>query len=165
MYGYHPEIHYEVEDNSTVERVPKAKDRVRRLHEMRNLLAQRLEHAVAQQAKYYNRKHKPMSFAVGDLIMLSTKNLKQKRPSKKLSHKFAGPFRIKNKVESQAYRLTLPNTYRIHNTFHVSLLKKYHHRADAKKAKSMLMAPELIDDEEQWEIEEILDKKGGRKGV
>ena len=165
MYGYHPEIHYEVEDNSTVEGVPVAKERVRWLHDMRNSLTQRLESAGAQQAKHYNRKHKPMSYAVGDLVMLSTKNLKQKRPSKKLSHKFAGPFRIEDKVGAQAYRLTLPNTYRIHNTFHVSLLEKYHHRAGDEQAESMLQAPELIDDEEQWEIEEILDRTGGRKGV
>ena len=165
MYGYHPEIHYEVEDNSAVEGVPEAKDRVRRLNEMRNSCAQRLEHAGALQAKYYNRKHKPMSYAVGDLVLLSTKNLKQKRPSKKLSHKFAGPFRIEDKVGAQAYRLTLPNTYRIHNTFHVSLLEKYHHRAGDVAAESMLQAPELIDDDEQWEIEEILDRVGGRKGV
>ena len=165
MYGYHSKIHYEVENNFTVKGMPEAKNRIRRLHEMRNLLTQRLEHAVAQQAKYYNRKHKSMSFAVDDLIMLFTKNLKQKKLSKKLSHKFAEPFRIKNKIESQTYRLTLFNTYRIHNTFHVSLLKKYHHRADAKETKSMLMASKLIDDEEQWEIEKIFDKKGDRKGV
>ena len=100
MYDYHSKIHYEVKNNFTVKRVPKAKDRIRRLHEMRNLLTQRLEHAVAQQAKYYNRKHKFMSFAVDDLIMLFTKNLKQKKLSKKLSHKFAKSFRIKNKIES-----------------------------------------------------------------
>ena len=165
MYGYHPEIHYEVEDNSTVEGVPAAKERVRWLHETRNLLSQRLESAAAQQAKYYNRKHKPMSYAIGDLVMLSTKNLKQKRPSKKLSHKFVGPFRVEDKIGAQAYRLTLPNTYRIHNTFHVSLLEKYRHRAGDATAESMLQAPELIDDDEQWEIEEILDRVGGRKGV
>ena len=165
MYGYHPEIHYEVEDNSAVEGVPEAKERVRRLNEIRNFCAQRLEHAAAQQAKYYNQKHKPMSYSVGDLVMLSTKNLKQKRPSKKLSHKFVGPFRVEDKVGSQAYRLTLPNTYRIHNTFHVSLLERYHHRTGDAEAESMLQAPELIDDDEQWEIEEIVDRVGGRKGV
>ena len=164
-YGYHPEIHYEVGDNSTGGEVPTAAERVKKLHELRNSLSQRLERAVAEQAKYYNRKHKPMTFSVGDLVLLSTRNLKQKRPSKKMSHKFAGPFRVEDKIGAQAYRLTLPNTYRIHNTFHVSLLEPYHHRAGDAEAEQMMQAPDLIDDEEQWEIEEILDRTGGKKGV
>jgi len=62
--------------------------------------------------------------------MLSTKNLKQKRFSKKMSHKYVESFRIKNKSETQAYRLILFNIYRIYNTFYVSLLKPYLHRVD-----------------------------------
>ena len=70
--------------------------------------------------------------------MLSTRNLKQKRPSKKTSHKFAGPFRVEDKIGAQAYRLTLPNSYRIHNTFHVSLLEPYRHRAGDPEAEQMM---------------------------
>ena len=57
--------------------------------------------------------------------MLSAKNLNQHRPSKKLSHKAIGPFRISELVGKQAYRLNLPTTYRIHPVFHVSLLEPY----------------------------------------
>ena len=127
----------------------KVKNRIRRFHEIRNLLTQRFEHVVAQQTKYYNRKHKFMSFAIDDLIMLFTKNLKQKKFNKKLSHKFAKLFKIKNKIESQTYKLILFNIYRIHNTFHVSLLKKYHYRNDDAKTKSMLITSKFINDEKQ----------------
>ena len=41
-----------------------------------------------------------MLFAIDDLIMLFIKNLKQKKFNKKLSHKFAKLFKIKNKIES-----------------------------------------------------------------
>ena len=165
MYDYHSKIHYEVKNNFTVKKMSKVKNRIRRFHKMRNLLTQRFEHVVAQQTKYYNRKHKFMSFAIDDLIMLFTKNLKQKKLSKKLSHKFAKSFKIKNKIESQTYKLILLNIYWIHNTFHVSLLKKYHHHVDAKKTKSILMTSEFIDDEKQWKIEKILDKKDDKKRV
>ena len=57
--------------------------------------------------------------------MLSTKNLKQKRPSKKLSHKYIGLFRVEDIVGSQVYRLTLPATYRIYPVFYVSYLEPY----------------------------------------
>ena len=64
--------------------------------------------------------------------MLSIKNLKQKRFSKKISHKYVKSFRIKNKSETQIYRLILFNIYRIYNTFYVSHLKLYLHRVDNK---------------------------------
>ena len=90
-----------------------------------------------------------MTFAIDDLIMLFIKNLKQKRFSKKLSHKFAKSFKIENKIDSQTYKLILFNIYRIHNTFHVSLLKKYHHRVGDKETKTMFQVSKLIDDNKQ----------------
>jgi hypothetical protein len=64
--------------------------------------------------------------------MLSIKNLKQKRFSKKMSHKYVKSFRIKNKSKTQIYRLILFNIYWIYNTFYVSLLKLYLYRVDDK---------------------------------
>jgi len=64
--------------------------------------------------------------------MLSIRNLKQKRFSKKMSHKYVESFRIKNKSKTQTYRLILLNIYRIYNTFYVLLLKSYLHRIDDK---------------------------------
>ena len=110
---------------------------------------QRLQRVSAEQTKYYNINHKSKKYAVSDLILLSIRNFKQKRFSKKLSHKFVESFRIKNKIDEQMYRLTLPNIYRIHNTFHVSFLKSYLHRADDAKTKTMMQASKLIDDTKQ----------------
>ena len=81
--------------------------------------------------------------------MLSIKNFKQKKLNKKLSHKFAKFFKIENKINAQTYRLTLFNIYRIHNMFHVFLLKKYHYHADDKQTKFILQISKLIDDEKQ----------------
>ena len=41
--------------------------------------------------------------------MLSTKNLKQDRPNKKLAYRLLGPFTIDKPVGLQAYRLYLPS--------------------------------------------------------
>ena len=60
--------------------------------------------------------------------MLATKNLTQKRPSKKLVYKFIGLFRIINKIGAQAYRLFLPPIYKIYNIFYISLLEPYYRR-------------------------------------
>ena len=78
---------------------------------MQNFCVQRLKHADTQQTKYYNRKHKPISYTIDNLILLFTKNFKQKRFNKKLSHKFVDPFKIEDKIKAQIYRLTLSNIY------------------------------------------------------
>ena len=44
---------------------------------------------------------------------------------KRLSPRFAGPFKILKRVGSLAYKLELPSHVRVHPVFHVSLLKKY----------------------------------------
>ncbi|GJZ19340.1 ty3-gypsy retrotransposon protein [Tanacetum coccineum] len=46
------------------------------------------------------------------------------RKSNKLARRFYGPFQILARVGSVAYRLDLPDTAKVHNVFHVSLLKK-----------------------------------------
>ena len=76
MSEYNSEIHYEVENNFIKEEVSSAKERVKRLHDIRNQLMQRLQKASAQQTKYYNVNHQSKSYAVSDLMLLSIKNFK-----------------------------------------------------------------------------------------
>jgi len=84
MYDYYSEIYYEVENNSTEEKILSAQKRVKQLYNLKKVLAERFESAAAQQTKYYNKRYKSKSFAVEELIMFSTRNLKQKRSSKKI---------------------------------------------------------------------------------
>ena len=44
---------------------------------------------------------------------------------KKLSARYCGPFPISRKINDQAYELLLLPDLKVHNVFHVSLLKKY----------------------------------------
>ena len=80
-------------------------------------------------------------------MILLIKNLKQKRPNKKLSNKVIDLFIIRNVVGKQAYRLALSSTYRIHNVFHMSLLELYRRRDNSTM--SAYTAAELIDDKEE----------------
>ena len=64
-----------------------------------------------------------MGYKVGDLVLLSTRNLKMKGTPGKFQKRFVGPFQVIETIGEQAYRLALPDDWKIHPVFHVSLLK------------------------------------------
>ena len=64
---------------------------------------------------------KPPVYKVENMIWLSTRNIKTKRPLKKLDYKMIGPYKVKELVGS-SYRLDLPHTMKIHDVFHLNML-------------------------------------------
>ena len=85
-------------------------------------------------------------------MKLSTRNLRLK--DKKLQPRWIGPFRILERIGTQAYRLALPEKYsRLHDVFPVQFIEEYRSRA----GEPLLPMPDL-EDEEGWEIEEVKDK-------
>ena len=157
LYGFHPSL--EVEDDSLEGEVPTARERMKHIHKLKLAMEQRWRSAVAAQAKYYNKTHQSRLYNIGKLVLSSTRNLKVRQPNRKLSHKFLGPFRIIELVGKRAYRLALPTKYQIDDVFHVSLLEPY---KGTRNTGDTLPGPEIIDDETQWEVEEILDHKTER---
>jgi len=111
MTEYNAFIHYNIENNIWEEEVPAAKNRVKQLYKAHEKLLKQWKSAVASQVKAYNQRHKPKTYNKGNLVLLSMKNLSQKRLSKKLSHKFAESFHIQDIVEKQVYRLYLSTHY------------------------------------------------------
>ncbi|GJR54979.1 putative reverse transcriptase domain-containing protein [Tanacetum coccineum] len=79
---------------------------------------------------YADLKRKPMEFQVGDKVMLKVspwKGVVRFGKRGKLNPRYVGPFKVLEKVGEVAYKLELPEELsRVHNTFHVSNLKKCH---------------------------------------
>ena len=66
-----------------------------------------------------------MSFAVGDKVLLSTRNLNTTGP-RKFKDKYVGPFVVQQRIGEVAYRLDLSSRAalrNVHPVFHVSLLR------------------------------------------
>ncbi|XP_039198607.1 uncharacterized protein LOC120307682, partial [Crotalus tigris] len=58
----------------------------------------------------------------GRSVWLSTRSLPSTWPTKKLDHRYVGPFPIEAVINPVAYRLILPHSTRVHPVFHSSLL-------------------------------------------
>nr|GEV24968.1 putative reverse transcriptase domain-containing protein [Tanacetum cinerariifolium] len=84
--------------------------------------------ARSRQKSYVDVRRKPLEFEVGDKVMLKVspwKGVIRFGKHRKLSPRYIGPFKILSKVCSVAYKLELPRELQgIHNTFHLSNLKK-----------------------------------------
>ncbi|GKA49457.1 putative reverse transcriptase domain-containing protein [Tanacetum coccineum] len=91
-------------------------------------IKQRIQAAHDRQKSYADLKRKPMEFQVGDRVMLKVspwKGVVCFGKWGKLNPRYVGPFKVLEKVGSVAYKLELPQELsRVHNTFHVSNLKK-----------------------------------------
>ena len=57
-----------------------------------------LKKSVDLRAKCYNKKHKDIEFDTGELVLLSTRNLKMKGILEKLKKRFVGPFKIEERI-------------------------------------------------------------------
>ena len=124
--------------------------------EMQQIIAQAKQSLLSAQQRqkaYHDRKARAKQFEVGSEVLLSTKNIAFKNPgTAKLLPKYVGPFKVLDRIGTVAYRLLLPETMKIHNVFHVSLLEQY--RSDGR---CQPPPPTLfLDGDEQYDIDSVL---------
>ncbi|KAK3543083.1 hypothetical protein QTP70_010570 [Hemibagrus guttatus] len=92
----------------------------------------------------------------GQKVWLSTRDIRLHQPCRKLSPRFIGPFTILEQINPVSYKLQLPPEYRIHPTFHVSLLKPHHPSVSPSTEPP---PPLLLDDGAAYGVREILDSR------
>jgi hypothetical protein len=103
------------------------------------------------------RRQQSPSFRVGDKVWLNLENIRTDRPTKKLDAKHA-KFTVTEVVGSHSYRLDTPS--RIHNVFHSQLLRLASYDPLPSQVQDDTQPlPQLVGDEDEYEIEKILDEK------
>nr|GEY97499.1 putative reverse transcriptase domain-containing protein [Tanacetum cinerariifolium] len=93
-------------------------------------IKQRMQVARDRQKSYADLNRKPMEFQVKDKVMLKVspwKGVVRFGKRGKLNPMYVGPFKVLERIGDVAYKLDLPEELsKVHNTLHVSNLKKCH---------------------------------------
>ena len=93
------------------------------------VIRDRLKIAQDRQKSYADNRMRDLEFQVGDQVFMRIspwKGVLRFRKKGKLSPRYMGPYEIVERIGKVAYRLRLPpELTRIHNVFHVSMLRKY----------------------------------------
>jgi len=117
--------------------------------------------AQEEMRKFADRKReKSEEYRVGDLVLLSTKNLKWQmkgRQTEKLMERFVGPYKIKGIISSNAVELKLPKSIKIHPVVNVSRVRLYKPQVEGQKKTPP--KPVIIEGEKEFKVEKILNKR------
>jgi hypothetical protein len=158
LYGYNPD--FTISPNSA-SNVPAADERSNEMKEAREDAEAMLRMANERMKRYYDRNIKEApQFKKGDLVWLEAKNIRQKRPNKKLSDRRLGPFEVIEKTGDVNYRLKLPQEYKIHPVFHVELLTAHTPSTLLPRNNFSRPPPEIEGDNgPEWSVERVIDSR------
>lgn len=98
----------------------------------------------------------PPSYHPGQMVWLSSRDLPLDVESRKLSAHFVGPFEIIKIINPCAVKLRLPDSMKVHPSFHVSLLKPVCTSELCPPAVAP-PSPRLIDGHPAYTVAQILD--------
>ena len=139
----------------------RAKKFIEKMKEIQKEARVALGKAQEEIKKYANRKRGEVNnYKVGDLVMLSTKDIKYQmvgRRTEKLTERFVGPYKVKKIVLSNVVELELPDTIKIHLVVNVSRIRRYVGQVEGQKREQPALV--IINGEEEWKVEKILNKQ------
>jgi len=163
---FHPRMSFEpdvIEYGSSRERLQaaKAENISENMNKTLKFARESLAKTREQMMKQANKHRKEVDYEAGSKMFLNERNIVTARPSKKLDDKMLGPFTNLGPVDS-SYKLELPESMRVHDVFHPDLLRP---AADdpLPGQKNEPPGPIVVNDEDEWEIDDILDSRRYRR--
>jgi len=157
-YGQDPRMGFEGRRKGKYKAAGKFIEKIKRIQEEAKAALKKVQEEMK---KFANRRRgEGEEYKVGDLVLLSTKDLKwqmKERRSEKLTECFVGPYKVKGIVLSNTIELELPKSIKIHPVVNVSRVQLYNTQVEGQKK----IPPKLviIEGEEEFEVEKILNKR------
>ena len=120
-FGYEPRTSFDWEPHAEETPAPtvvninrqQARAMVGRMEEIWTLARNNMTRSQARQKLQADKRRREVDFGAGDYVWVSTKTWRTDRPSRKLDHQMAGPYRILERV-GNAYKIDLPPSIKVH---------------------------------------------------
>lgn len=156
MYGYRPDF---TVPTGPPTKFPALNSRLQTLQETRKEAeaALRMEKRTMKET-FEAGKPSPHIFSPGQKVWLSSKDISLSTPSRKLSPRQLGPYEVLERTGKLTYRLRLPPSMHQHPVFHVDRLSPWSGN-DINGLNPSPPPPIKIDDELEYEVEDILDSR------
>ena len=166
-YGRHPWVPANMTEHlrdvkmwQSHEKVPAANAFIDKITKAISLAKQSMHQARENQLKYLSGRAREHSFTPGQHVLLSSKNIKLRSSgTAKLQPKWLGPFKLVRMVGTQAAELELPSTMKIHDVFHVSLLKPYQSRPGNVADPPVV----YVDGDQEFDVELVRSHRGAKR--
>ena len=100
-----------------------------------------------------------LSYAIGDRVWLSTNNLCLPQASRKLLERWLGPYSIMKLVGTNAVKLRLSRSMRIHLVVNISHVKPYRDCLPGQPVSAPGPSTVMEDREEEYEVEYVVDSR------
>jgi len=142
-YGQDPRMGFEGRKKGKYTGAEKFIEKMKKIQEETKAV---LRKAQEDMRKYTDRKRLDADeYKVGDLVMLSTKDLKYqmvRRRTEKLMKRFVGPYKVKEIVLLNVVKLELPSIVKIYLVVNVSRIQRYIGQVEGQRKKQL--APVVI---------------------
>ena len=155
-YGKEMRMGADIRRKGKVEKVTEFVERMRRVQEEVGAALRKAQDAMRKQA---NRERQEVKeWKKREKVMLSIKDLVfKKRPTKKLTERYVGPYKTEKVVSRNVVKLKLLVSIRIHLVVNVSRVVRY--RELVRKQRVEEPKPVEVKGVEEWEVKKILNKR------
>jgi len=118
--------------------------------------------SAIQKEKLMKKSRKQVDYNVGDLVMLSTRDLKLPEALGKLKLRFVGPFKIQEKVSDNSVRLEFTARFQhmSKTVFNIAKLRPYYVRDADLEISEPAPLPLIQHDGVYYEVDKILARRG-----
>jgi len=150
--GRDPRIGFKMRKKGKSEEARELTERMKKIQEEAQAVLKKVQEEIKKQAD--RRKGEVEEYWEGDLVLLSTKDLKWQmkgRQIEKLIERFVRPYKVERVISTNTVELELPRIVKIYPIVNMSRVRRYREQVQGQKKQPSLLV--IIKGEEEYEVE------------